>query len=419
MHRNKLVFILALFLGLQVVYADWSRFLGENRDGKSSEKIDRSWPKKGPKVLWEKPLGVGYGGASVAGNEVYVLDRVNNEEDVLRCYDFENGKQLWSQSFQASGRLSYDGSRSTPTVGKKRVYALGPFGDVYCVSRKSHKAVWRVNLPSKYGFRATPHRWGFAQSPLLHDNKVIITPCIRRRVGVVAFDAQTGKELWNNKEFFGQTYVSPIVYNIAGVEQLIVMVPKAVAGIDPNTGKTLWKYTGYTNPIPIPTITPINSNRIFITGGYNSGSVVIDITKDGSDFRIKEVKRLKQGAQIHPGILVDNHIYVNLNENANLYGTPPNLACIDSEGNVKWRSKEQIDVGRGGMIAVDNLLIVLGGQSGMLYLVAPNPEGLKKIASAKVFEPKKGNYIWSPMAFSQGKLLIRDQNKLKCVQLGN
>lgn len=422
MYKKKylIVFIASFFFLLQSSYADWSRYLGDNNNGKSSEvEIARSWSKKGPKVLWEKNLGVGYGGASIAGNEVYVLDRVGNKKDVLRCFSLENGKENWSQSFIAKGYLSYDGSRSTPTIGKKRVYAFGPFGDVYSVDRKSHKVAWRVNLSSLYDFRSIPHRWGFAQSPLLYKNKVILAPCVRRRAGIIALDSKTGKELWNNKEFFGQTYVSPIVYNIAGVEQIIVMVPRKIAGIDPKTGKTLWIYKGYKNPIPIPTITALGKDRFFITGGYRSGSVIVDITQKNGSFSVKQVKRLRQGAQIHPGIFINNHIYVNLNENANLQRKPPNITCIDRNGNIKWKSQNMIDIGRGGMIAVNDLLVVLGGQSGMLYLVEPNAKGFKQLASARVFKKQGSNYIWSPMAFSQGKLLIRDQNKLKCIQLTN
>ncbi|WP_372371403.1 PQQ-binding-like beta-propeller repeat protein [Candidatus Uabimicrobium sp. HlEnr_7] len=401
-----------------VIHADWPRYLGNNY-GQADVKIARSWPSNGPKVLWQQKLGVGYGGACIHNKEVFLLDRVNNEKDVLRCFALGSGKELWSVSFVARGRLSYDGSRSTPAVNDTHVYAFGPFGDIYCVDRKSHKVAWTKSLTKTYGFKiqSIPHRWGFSQSPLLHDGKVILSPCISRRVGLVALDAKTGKEVWNNKEFRGQTYVSPMVYNIGGVEQVVVMVPRTIAGVDPKTGKTLWAYKEYKNPIPIPTITPLGNDRFFITGGYNSGSVVVTISKQNSLYKVKTEKRLKKGAQIHPGVFINNHIYVNLNENANLGSSPPNLACLNSQGKILWESKKGLAIGRGGMITINGLLLILAGQSGKLHLLEPSPAGAKELATAQIFEPSRQNYIWAPIAFSDGKLVIRDQTNLKCLDL--
>ena len=415
---NKKFAIALLCFVTCAVYADWPRYLG-NDYGQAQTKIARTWPSEGPKVLWEKKLGVGYGGACIHNGEVFLLDRVDNKEDVLRCYDLNNGKELWSVSFEAKGRLSYDGSRSTPSVNDTHVYAFGPFGDVYCVDRKSHKVAWTKNLAKEYDFsmRSIPHRWGFGQSPLLYDGKVILAPSISQHVGLVAFDAKTGKEAWNNQEFRGQTYVSPMIYNIAGVEQVVVMVSRTIAGVDPKDGKTLWTYKDYKNPIPIPTMTPLGNDRFFITGGYRSGSVFVEISKKDDSFEVKTLSRLEKGAQIHPGLLINRYIYVNLNENANLNGSPPNLGCVSPQGKILWESEKGPAIGRGGMIAINGLLLVLAGQSGELHLLEPSPTGAKSLAKAQVFEESGGNYIWAPMAFSDGKLIIRDQNNLKCLDL--
>jgi hypothetical protein len=64
-----------------------------------------------------------------------------------------------------------------------------------------------------------------------------------------------------------------------------------------------------------------------------------------------------------------------------------------------------------------------------LYLIEPSPEEFKPIASTELLgEPKQGaegiaarvggsTQNWAPIALSQGKLLIRDQNRMMCLKV--
>jgi hypothetical protein len=47
-----------------------------------------------------------------------------------------------------------------------------------------------------------------------------------------------------------------------------------------------------------------------------------------------------------------------------------------------------------------------------VYLREPNPDGFKKLASAKLLDT---NLCWALLALSDGKLLIRDHKQMKCV----
>ncbi len=62
------------------------------------------------------------------------------------------------------------------------------------------------------------------------------------------------------------------------------------------------------------------------------------------------------------------------------------------------------------------MIISLDGKSGVLYLVDPSPEGFRELASAKIFD---GERMWSPMALSEGRLLLRSQEEMKCIDLKN
>ncbi len=93
---KSLIHILVIGLTISAVatYADdWPHFLGPDNNNISKETgLLKKWPISGPKELWSLTLGEGFGGASVRDGEVYILDRINNEKDVLRCIDLETGE---------------------------------------------------------------------------------------------------------------------------------------------------------------------------------------------------------------------------------------------------------------------------------------------------------------------------------------
>ena len=81
------------------------------------------------------------------------------------------------------------------------------------------------------------------------------------------------------------------------------------------------------------------------------------------------------------------------------------------------------------MILVDGLILATDGRT-KLYLIEPSPSGFKPLASAEVFKEgvTSGNdpmaariggstQNWGPMALTDGKLLLRDQNRLMCVRV--
>jgi outer membrane protein assembly factor BamB len=167
--------------------ADWPQYLGPDRNAISQDKgLLRSWPKDGPKVLWTISLGAGYGGAAVSDGRVYVLDRIGNEEDVLRCLDLLTGKELWSYAYDAPGRVSHPGSRSTPAIDGNYIYTCGSFGDLYCFDKNTHKPVWNKNIWKDFDKGSGP-RWAISQNPLIYGDSVI------DRKGQVGFARSSGR----------------------------------------------------------------------------------------------------------------------------------------------------------------------------------------------------------------------------------
>ncbi|MBN2329175.1 MAG: PQQ-like beta-propeller repeat protein [Candidatus Omnitrophica bacterium] len=409
--------LLSLLFASSIQASDWPQFLGPDRTGYSSEAdLNREWPESGPPILWSINVGEGFGAASIFKGRVYMLDREDNQSDVLRCFDLKSGEELWRFAYDAPGRLSYNGSRSTPTVTETSIYTVGPFGHASCFSQETKKLVWSKSLQTDFG--ATPPNWGFSQSPLLYEDMVIVAPMSDKH-GLVALKKETGDIVWSTPSIKGDSYTSPALEILDGVEQVLMLTQGQLTSVNPQDGKILWTYDWYCK-IPIPNPTRIDDNKLFVSGGYDAGSVLVQVSKENGSWSVKELNKIeKKGAQIHPIILHNDHLYANFNTNENLRRNPEGLTCLDLEGNIIWQRKDDPPIDRGAILIAGDLLLAMGGQDGVLHLMQIDPKGFKELASSKVFDLEKdrGNDIWGLMALSDGMLVVRSQNQMKCLKL--
>jgi outer membrane protein assembly factor BamB len=396
--------------------ADWPEYLGPNRNATSPEKgLLRSWPQAGPEVLWTVSLGPGYGGAAVSDGKVYVLDRVGSEKDALRCLDLTTGKEQWSYTYDAPGRVPHAGSRSTPAIDGSYVYTCGSFGDVHCFDIRTHKPVWNKNVWKDFDDGNVP-RWAISQNPLIYGDSLILASQTKK-AGLVAYDKRTGQVKWSSSALTGRVgYVSPAIVDIAGADHVVMVTAGsrgggggAVVGMDPKTGKQLWIYEGWSCQIPVPNVTEVGDGRLFVTGGYKAGSAMIKVAKKGDSYSVTELYKTDDfGTHVHPAILHKGHLYAHCTTNTRRDG----MVCMDLGGNVKWKTGRSPVFDKGGFILADGLILSVDGREGILHLVEPDPAGFKPLASAKLLDT---NECWGPLALADGKLLIRDQKQMKCV----
>ncbi len=424
---------LALFASVLSLKAEeWPQFLGPDRNAVSKEKgLADSWPAGGPKELWAVPLGEGFGGAAIEDGKVYLLDRPEADKEVFRVLDLKSGKELWNYEYAPQlVKLPFPGSRSTPTLDGDHAYIMGRVGDLTCISLKTRKALWHHSLREKYGIEQTA-RWGYSQSPLVHGDLVVAAVLDDSTGHLLAFDKKSGREVWKRENIGGANYVTPRVYTIHGVEQILMYgrgdkekKEGRWFSVDPKTGQELWSYNGYFNSIMIPSPTPIGDGRLFVTGGYGAGTVMVQVSHKGGKWDVKELYWIEEeGTQIHPAILHDGYLYANWNTNENLKKGKMHLgglACISLDGKILWRTGEEPNFNRGNLILADGKILILDGETGELAMVDPNPKAYKELARAKVFsnlKPRRNN-IWAPMALANGKLIVRSQNEMKCLEIG-
>ena len=417
--------LIALIVTLSVAYVfaeDWPQYYGPRRDSTSTEKgLLRTWPKEGPRVVWTVPLGPGFGGPAVSQGKVYLLDRDEKVGDTLRVYDFATGKELWTFAYNAPGSFMFPGSRTSPTVDGDRAYICGPLGDLYSIDVNTHKPVWHKNVWTDFGGGELP-RWAITQNPLVYRN-LLIVGSQTSQAGVVAYDKLTGELKWQTPALAGATgYVSPSVVKVGGEDHLVMVMAAqgfgrtagggSVSGIDPLSGKVLWTYTNWQCGIPVPHAVDAGEGRVLITGGYNAGTSMIKVEKkaDGSYGVAELFKTVEFGAHTQPPILYREHFYANYTTNERSDG----FICMGMDGKVRWKTGENPAFVRGGSLLADGLLLSTDGST-MLYLIEPDPAGFKPLASAVLLEQGTN---WAPLALVDGKLLIRDQKQMKCLQVG-
>jgi outer membrane protein assembly factor BamB len=234
--------------------------------------------------------------------------------------------------------------------------------------------------------------------------------------------------------------VSPAIVKVDGTDHVVMVTPSRnpfmpsgsdelgnVIGLEPTTGKILWKYTNWRCHVSVPSAVDAGDNKVLVVGGYELGATMIKVEKtaDGN-YGTKEVFTTKEfGDQTKPPVLYKGYFYGEYGTNERHDG----MVCMSLDGQIMWKTKRSPDFNKGSMILADGLLLATDGAKS-LYLIELDSSGYKQLASAEFFpEGAAGpendiasrvggrNQNWAPMALADGKLLVRDQTQLKCVKV--
>jgi len=318
-------------------------------------------------------------------------------------------------------------------------------------------------------------RFGYSVHPVIYGDTCIIAPS-GKSVGLAALDKKTGKTLWRTKTI-GGSHSSPILVKLLDREMLVMPGSSRgtlmLTGFDPMDGKQLFRYT---EPLSarmhnsIPNISVINTDTAFLSGGYGQGSQVLKFTENDGSISVKKSNTLTAGTKLHPALIIGDKVFMTVGsgrggrgrfgrrggrerggprgrpqgrpsgrpgeEPAGRPGGAPGgrpqgrpggapqagtasgsgLVCMDSSGKVIWSTGSKPGLGEGSIINAGSIIISQDGGDGTLRLIEPGP-AYKELASAKVFSKSPGREIWAPMALSNGKLVMRSQAQMVCVDL--
>jgi len=390
----------------------WPTFRGSRLDGidHDSVRLARKWPQRGPKRLWSIEVGEGYASPAVLGGRAYLLDYDRQAEaDAMRCLSLADGKEIWRFSYPIRVKRNHGMSRTVPAVTDKYLVGLGPKCHVTCLDPVSGKSFWLMDLVSQHGATVPP--WYAGQCPLLDGQRVILAT--GGKALLIAVDCQTGDVIWEspNPRGWRQTHVSIMPMELAGRRMYVYCGHGGVAGIAADDGSLLWDSTDWKISIAtVPSPTIIGDGRIFFSGGYNAGAVMMRISEQNGQLAAKTLFRLKPnqfGSTQHTPILFDGYLY-------GVREKDKQLVCMDLEGAEVWKSGSRNKFGLGPYMIADGLIFVMD-DSGLLTMAEATPDGYKQLDQAQVLD---GHDAWGPMTLAAGRLILRDMTQMVCVDVG-
>src|SRR5262249_45768766 len=187
---------------------------------------------------WRRPVGPGWSSFAVAAELVYTQEQ-RGDDEVVACYQLTTGQPVWMHRDKARFWESNAGAgpRATPTLSNGRVYTFGATGIVNALDAGNGAVVWSRNAADDTG-RKVPD-WGFASSPLVIDDLVIIAAAGQ----LVAYDVGTGDPRWFGPPE-GGGYSSPHLITIDGVPQILILRGRRTTSVTPADGTVLWEHSG-------------------------------------------------------------------------------------------------------------------------------------------------------------------------------
>jgi outer membrane protein assembly factor BamB len=390
---------------------DWPQFRGPQRDNISKETgLARKWPAGGPKVLWSVPVSQGYAGAAIVGGHVFHhdYDEAKNEWCV-NCRTFADGKLVWQFREQREIRPNHAITRTVPAVDARFVFSLDPKAVLHCLDAKTGKQLWRKSLVTEY--KTTIPSWYNGQCPLMESDRLIIAT--GGSAIMVALDKATGKDLWQtpNPGNALMSHASVMTAVLGGVKQYLYGTLKGPLGVSAADGKLLWEFPRKFNVTLAPSPIAVSDERVFMTGSYDAGSVMVKVKKNGAAFQAEAVYDMKNNewnSEVHTPLVHKGHMFAVGKKKRGLF------TCLNLDGKEVWSSEGKAAFGLGSYMMADGMFFVMEGDTGKLHMLEASTTGYNELASAQVLN---GQEVWGPMALSGGRMVLRDLSKMVCIDL--
>ena len=424
--RNTILLMLLGMIHLNGYTQDWPDWRGKNRDAtwESSGIID-TFESENIEILWSTPIGPGYSGPTVSKGLVYVTDRPERPVQAERvlCFDEKTGEQIWVYQYDCVYEsVGYPaGPRTSVVIKDGKAYSLGTMGHLFCFNAQTGKVLWQKELNTEYEINMPI--WGLACTPLVVDEKIIVHVSGSHNACVVAFNKDTGEELWRSLDDRAG-YSAPILIEKNGLQVLVSWTEHSLSGLDPKSGKIYWRFpwtTGSGMSISTPVL---YRDHIFVSAFY-SGSLLVKL---GDDYTSAEKVWQRSGESeqktdalhcvMNTPIIIDDYIY-----GVDSYGE---LRCLElSTGDRIWEDLTAVEPDRWANIHFiqEGERTWMFNEQGELLITELSPQGLKEISRAKLIEPTRKQLArgvtWTHPAFANNHVFIRNDKRLLCADLSD
>ena len=378
--------------------ADWPGFRGPDRDGiVRGVRIETDWSALPPVELWRRPIGPGWSSFAVRGDLLYTQEQ-RGDDEVVTCYNVATGEPVWShidgtRFWEAIGG---PGPRATPTLSAGRVYTFGATGTLNALDADDGTVVWSRNAASDSGTEV-PY-WGFASSPLVIDDVVIVAAAGK----LVAYDLATGAPRWFSPDS-GESYSSPHLLTIDGAAQILLLSQAGATSVAPADGTLLWEHPwpGGTRIVQ-PALTA--DGNILISRGETTGIRRLAVAHGPGGWTTEERWTSTRLKPYFSDFVVHDGRAFGFDRNI--------LTCIDiQDGKRKWKGG-RYGSGQLVLLADQDLLLVVSEQ-GELALVEAVPDQFTELARFPALEGK----TWNHPVLVGDVLLVRNGQEMAAFRL--
>jgi outer membrane protein assembly factor BamB len=389
---------------------DWPQWLGPRRDGSSTEKV-AAW-KEPLKVLWTKPVGEGHSSPVVADGKVYLLTKVKDKsEEQLSAVDALKGDVIWEKTYERTPFKSLfgNGPRGTPAVVDGKVYTFGITGVLTCWDVKTGDQVWQVDTLKK--FDAKNLFFGLSGSPLIDADKVLVNVG-GKGASIVAFDKKDGGVIWKTLDD-GASYSSPSVWGKGDERQAIFLTGKGLVGVAARDGSVFWQQP-FEDKLAESSTTPVILGDTIMASSVTLGSIGTRMDNTQAIPRAKEIwKKPELTCYFSTPVPVGkDHIYAVISTKVNLIASTATLHCLEAAtGKTLWKHGK-VGTYHASLLRTGDDKLLMVEEGGTLVLIDPSAEKYQELCRSKIC----GN-TWAHPALANGRLYIRDDKNLVCVQL--
>lgn len=378
---------------------DWPQWRGPNRDGAvSSFRAPASWPDELTEH-WNVDVGLGYATPLLMGERIYSFTRQGDDE-VLTALDAGSGDVLWRTSYPAPFEMSPatsrhgPGPKSTPAFAEGRLFTLGMSGIVTAFDAETGKQLWQHPEPAVHPLYHT------AMSPIVDGDRVIFHVGGHDEGALTAFDVETGAIEWS-WEGDGPAYGSPMVFELAGTRQVVTFTQESFVGVSAATGELLWRRP-FTTPSTTTSQTPILYEDTVIEAGRANGITAFRVVREGGGFRTEDVWHTDEvSLHMTNGVVADGVLFGLSHLNRGQY-----FGLDLDTGVVLWASEPR---------QAENAAIVRAGDTifsleddAELLVVRNSRTGFEVTARYEVAD----SATWAQPAISGNRIYVKDVSAL-------
>lgn len=311
MHRSFPFLVAGLcFIYSLGVAADqnWPRFRGPNGSGVGVADLPAQWTPANRKWTVKLP-GVGHGSPAVWGEKVFVLcGNATTGQRVAVCVNAADGKILWQQSFDSIAYRHHKFNSlasSTPAVDAERAYFTWGTPQKLTVLALTHegKKAWEADL----GPVRREH--GFACSPIVHEDLVILSNDQEADCALIALDKKTGAVRWKLPRTENHSnYATPCIYTPPGGKPQVIVTSwhLGATGVDAATGKQVWQKPLFATKAERAVGSPSTSGEYLIVNcGFAGNPKHVVVLRPGkTPGPLEEVWRLEKSVPHIPSPLI-------------------------------------------------------------------------------------------------------------------